>query len=71
MLVGSDGVRSGVRKQLVPELEVVDTGGRFIFGKTMITPQLVEKFDKRPLDGMSMVLDKTAEMSMSLVLEPV
>ena len=71
LLVGADGARSRVRKQLVPELEVVDTGGRFIFGKTMITPQLLEKFDKRPLDGMSMVLDKTGEMSMSLVLEPV
>ena len=71
LLVGADGARSRVRKQLVPELEIVDTGGRFIYGKTVITPQLLEKFDKRPLQGLSMVQDSTAEMSMSLILDPV
>ena len=72
LLVGADGARSKVRKQLVPELEIVDTEGRFIFGKTVITPQLLEKYDGRPLEeGLSMFLDRTGEMSMSLLVEPV
>lgn len=71
LLVGADGARSRVRKQLVPELEVVDTGGRFIFGRTVITPQLLEKFDTRPSEGLSMIIDKSGEMAMSLIVEPV
>ena len=71
LLVGADGARSRVRKQLLPELEIVDTEGRFIYGRTTITPQFLENFDKKPLDGMTAVHDKTLELSMTLLLEPV
>lgn len=71
LLVGADGARSRVRKQLLPELEIVDTEGRFIYGRTAITPQLIEKFDQRPLDGMTGVHDRTLELSMILLAEPV
>ena len=71
LLVGADGARSRVRKQLVPDLELVDTGGRFIFGKTAITPQLLEKFDKRPLKDPTLILDRTGETSMGLIVEPI
>lgn len=71
LLVGADGARSRVRQQLLPELEIVDTEGRFMYGRTAITPQLLEKFDKRPLDGMTGIHDRTLELSMILLLEPV
>ena len=71
LLVGADGARSRARKQLLPELEIVDTEGRFIYGRTTITPKFLEKLDKRPLDGMTAVHDKTLELSMTLLLEPV
>lgn len=71
MLVGADGARSRVRKQLLPELEIVDTEGRFMYGRTPITPQFLETFDKRPMAGMTGVHDRTSELSMILLLEPV
>ena len=71
LLVGADGARSRVRKQLVPEHEIVDTGGRFIYGKTTITPQLLEKYGDRLSEGLSMVFDRTGEVTMSLIVEPV
>ena len=71
LLVGADGARSRVRKQLLPELEIVDTEGRFMYGRTAITPQLLKKFDKRPLDGMTGIHDRTLELPMILLLEPV
>ena len=39
-LVGADGIRSVVRKQTVPEMVVLDTEGRAVFGKTGITDKL-------------------------------
>ena len=71
LLVGADGARSRIRKQLVPELKIVDTEGRFIYGKTVMSPELLQKFDKRPLEGLTTIHDRTAEISMTLLLEPV
>jgi 2-polyprenyl-6-methoxyphenol hydroxylase-like FAD-dependent oxidoreductase len=36
-LVGADGIRSVVRKQLIPEMVVLDTEGRAVFGKTVLS----------------------------------
>lgn len=55
LLVGADGAGSRVRKQLVLWFEVVDTEGRFVYGKTVLTPELAEKFDKRALEGMTLM----------------
>lgn len=42
-LVGADGIRSVVRKQLLPDYVILDTEGRAVFGKTLITKEIVEK----------------------------
>lgn len=42
-LVGADGARSVVRKQLIPEMVVLDTEGRAVFGKTVITDELIRE----------------------------
>ena len=71
LLVGADGAGSRVRKQLVPGFEIVDTEGRFVYEKTVLTPDLVEKFDKRALEGMTLMQDRTEGLPLTLLLEPV
>ncbi|MFI6504921.1 FAD-dependent oxidoreductase [Nonomuraea typhae] len=40
LLVGADGIGSAVRKQKLPHAQVIDTGVRWIAGKTPVTPEL-------------------------------
>jgi 2-polyprenyl-6-methoxyphenol hydroxylase-like FAD-dependent oxidoreductase len=42
LIVGADGVRSRVRKQLLPYLPVYDLQVNCVYGKTKITPELEE-----------------------------
>ena len=69
LVVGADGSRSRVRKQLLPKYQLLDTEGRWIYGKTTLTPDLVENFNKRALLGMTLVSDRN-EVPLSLLLEP-
>ncbi|CAF9938261.1 hypothetical protein IMSHALPRED_000734 [Imshaugia aleurites] len=71
LLVGADGASSKVRKQLVPQLRLVDTEGRFVYGKSTLTPELEDAFNKTCLTGMSIVQDRTANAPLTLLLEPV
>ena len=48
-LVGADGVRSVVRKNLLPDMTVLDTEGRAVFGKTVITDEVLKEM--HPLIG--------------------
>lgn len=52
LLVGADGVRSGVRRQLLPGFPILDTEGRSIFGKTDLTTQVAAKLPKEFQSGM-------------------
>lgn len=52
LLVGADGVRSGVRRQLLPDFPLLDTEGRSVFGKTDLTDEVVAKLPKEFLSGM-------------------
>lgn len=52
LLVGADGVRSGVRKQLMPDFPLVDTEGRSVFGKTDLTDKILAKLPQEYLNGM-------------------
>ena len=70
LLVGADGAGSRIRKQLVPEFEIVDTEGRFLYGKTLITPELEERMDDRALEGMTVIQDRTRDLILTLFLEP-
>ncbi|EGG14676.1 hypothetical protein DFA_10934 [Cavenderia fasciculata] len=67
-IVGADGVRSVVRKQQYPTLEIVDTTGRCVFGKTLITDKLLSTFPADALQGISAV---KAEGGPTLFLESV
>jgi 2-polyprenyl-6-methoxyphenol hydroxylase-like FAD-dependent oxidoreductase len=66
ILVGADGVRSRVRKQLLPHSTPNDTSGRAIYGKTPVTPELMEQFTKNATEGLCRISDPH---SVSLFLE--
>ena len=71
ILVGADGTKSKLRKQLFPEHKLVDTEGRWFYGKTTLTPELDETFNELALKGLTLVQDKTKGIPLSLLLEPV
>ncbi|KAF9206707.1 hypothetical protein BGZ49_001973 [Haplosporangium sp. Z 27] len=68
LLVGADGIRSAVRRQHLPDMNMVDTTGRTIYGKTLITPELVNSFPAEGLRGITAVKDTRP---LTLFLEPV
>jgi len=53
MTVGADDVRSVVRRQMLPDHVLLDTEGRDIFGKTLITDDLFEHVPKETGEGIS------------------
>jgi 2-polyprenyl-6-methoxyphenol hydroxylase-like FAD-dependent oxidoreductase len=54
-LVGADGVNSRVRKQYLPQLSIVDTTGRCIYGKTILTPSLSSSIHPKSQSGMVLI----------------
>ncbi|KAI4127273.1 MAG: hypothetical protein LQ338_003277 [Usnochroma carphineum] len=79
LLVGADGVRSAVRRQYLPKHQPLDTNGTCIYGKTPLTPELMERFPARAVRWMTLVLDRTPmtqtldvdETPLTLLLEPI
>lgn len=73
LLIGADGVKSRVRKQLIPDHKLVDTEVRVFFGKTLITPKLLEKMnEKAAKGGITIIQDSRKEgPPLSCLLEPV
>ena len=69
LLVGADGAGSGISKQLLQRREHLDTGGRWIWGKTNITPELQATFPKEAMRGMSLVQDHSHELPLTLFME--
>lgn len=49
----------------------MDTEGRFFYGKSTLTPELEEQFNERCLKGMAVVQDRTTDVPVTLLLEPV
>jgi 2-polyprenyl-6-methoxyphenol hydroxylase-like FAD-dependent oxidoreductase len=71
ILVGADGTKSKIRKQLLPQHKFVDTEGRWFYGKTTLTPELQRTFNEAALKGLTLVQDRTKGIPLSLLMEPV
>lgn len=72
LLVGADGLRSRVRKQLLPHFKHVDTGMCLIYGKTPLTPDLSAQLAHTPLlNAPALVVDSNPEAPKSLLFEPI
>jgi 2-polyprenyl-6-methoxyphenol hydroxylase-like FAD-dependent oxidoreductase len=70
LIVGADGTWSRVRRQLVPDFRLVDTEGRLVYGKTPLTPEFETKFPRNCLKGLTLIQDRSQELPLSLLLEP-
>ena len=79
LIVGADGVRSVVRRQYLPDHKPLATGGSCIYGKTPLTPELMERFPARAVKWMTLVLDRSPitqildvdETPMTCLMEPI
>ena len=69
LVVGADGSRSRLRKQYLPDHRHYDTGGRAIYGKTILTDELVSLIPQPFLGGISLVLDNTSDSRKTLFLD--
>ncbi|KAI0163660.1 hypothetical protein BJ166DRAFT_298330 [Pestalotiopsis sp. NC0098] len=57
LLVGADGNHSPIRKQLVPQHEIFDAQGICLYGRTYLTPELLEKLNPSLQRGLNVVRD--------------
>jgi 2-polyprenyl-6-methoxyphenol hydroxylase-like FAD-dependent oxidoreductase len=71
LLVGADGTKSRVRTQFLPNHIFMDTEGRWFYGKTTITPELLSELSEHVANGFALVQDRTKEVPFSLLCEPV
>ena len=71
LLVGADGIGSRVRNQYLPENVVVDTDGRILYGKTIITDELREKIPKENMKGINILIDKRHQTPLNFFYEPI
>lgn len=70
VLVGCDGTHSRVRKQYIPHAtQLLDTDGRAIYGKTLLTPALEAALPTSMLQSTTLVA--SAQPHASLFIEPV
>ncbi|KJZ73754.1 hypothetical protein HIM_06872 [Hirsutella minnesotensis 3608] len=78
-IVGADGRGSATRRQFLPDHRPLDTEGTCIYGKTPITPELMERFPTRAMRWMTLVVDRTPitqtldvdDTAVTLLLEPI
>jgi hypothetical protein len=66
-VVGADGVRSAIRKVMLPDAKYVDTGAMCIYGKTTITDDLLEEFPAKGLRWMTCCIDEAPSIQSILI----
>ena len=71
LLVGCDGRNSKVRSQLLPDLKVLPTGSSFIYGKTLLVPEVLEELHKSAGQRMGFVKDRFREEILAMAFEPI
>ncbi len=69
MIIGADGSRSRLRKQYLPNHHHYDTEGRAIYGKTILTDEVISRMPQQLLRGISLVQGKTSESPRTLFLD--
>lgn len=72
VLVGADGIRSAVRQQRLPDVQIIDTGirGIGVFGRTPLTPALAEQLPKTIYDGVGIAADRSGNRVLFAPYEP-
>lgn len=71
ILVGADGVYSRTRRQYLPDHTPCDMHARSIYGKTLITPALLERFNKDATEWMTLIMDnKKVRLTLEMIRLP-
>ncbi len=72
VLVGADGIRSAVRRQRLPGTTVIDAGvrGLGVFGRTPLTPGLLEQLPPHLFDGVIIAADRKGSRLLIAVYRP-
>jgi 2-polyprenyl-6-methoxyphenol hydroxylase-like FAD-dependent oxidoreductase len=67
LLVGADGVTSAVRQQHLPAAQVIDTGSRCVYGKTLLSEAALALVPPSLLDGFTTITGGPVGMAAGLV----
>jgi 2-polyprenyl-6-methoxyphenol hydroxylase-like FAD-dependent oxidoreductase len=67
LLVGADGVNSAIRRQYLPEAEVIDTGKRCIYGKTPLRADVPDRLPPALQKGFTAFVGGQIGMATGLV----
>jgi len=72
VLVGADGIRSAVRRQRLPGAAIIDAGvrGLGVFGRTPLTPGLLEQLPPNLFDGVIIAADRKGSRLLIAVYRP-
>jgi hypothetical protein len=71
LLIGADGSKSRVRKQFLPDHNLLDTKGRWIYGKNRISSELEKRLNGKVKEGLTLVQDKSKDISLALYIDQV
>jgi 2-polyprenyl-6-methoxyphenol hydroxylase-like FAD-dependent oxidoreductase len=72
VLVGADGIRSAIRAQRLPEVEVIDAGieGIGVFGRSPLSPDVVSALPPILLEGFIIAADRSGSRMLLGAFQP-